>query len=352
MNTETQSTVQQQPAAGAGSQAPAVRRLERMVVDSAVPIFDTGMFEHMMRIAKLMANSSLVPEHLNRVKKVNGRDYAIEPDEAIANCFLVTNQAMHWKMDPFAVAQHTHVTKGKIGYEGKLIAAAINSNPSIVERLSYQYEGAGPNRKVIATARHAADRGPKSIEGTVGQWQTKEKDGSVKENWAKNPDQQLSYRGAREWARRHFPEIILGVWGDDELDFESGNAQPSADLPTTPQRGSAGLRTALGASAETATDATIISEDSQTEAPVAEQPGAATDAVTGTDAAIEVAEKKKPAGTLEQRDGIVAKLKRCNDLDILALASDEGRDYEWSPADQVVLTEAYKARAKELGEKT
>lgn len=346
MNTATQNAAdvrsQSAPEAGAGSQAPALTqprpRVERAVVDSPVPIFDTRMFDHMMRIAKLMATSSLVPEHLNSIKKVGGRDYAIEPDEAVANCFLVVNQAMHWKMDPFAVAQHTHVNKGKIGYEGKLIAAAINSNPSILERLSYKYEGTGTSRKVTVTARHVADKEAKSIDGTVGQWQTAERDGTVKENWRKNPDQQLSYRGAREWARRHFPEIILGVWGDDELDFETAGSQPSTDQPAPPQRGAAGLRAALVGGAEAATDATVIesaSTDTSTDDKQPNEPGQPED-------------KKKPDGTLEKRNEIMAKFAQCKDMEILALAADEARDFEWTRADQEVINASYNKRRGEL----
>ena len=37
------------------------------------------------------------------------------------------------------------------------------------------------------------------------------------EQWKKNPDQMLAYRGAREWARRYMPEAVLGIHADDDL---------------------------------------------------------------------------------------------------------------------------------------
>src|SRR5262245_22613472 len=54
------------------------------VVHDAIAAFDTGKFEHMQRLATVLANSSLVPDHL---KGNEG------PAVALANCFLVVSQA-------------------------------------------------------------------------------------------------------------------------------------------------------------------------------------------------------------------------------------------------------------------
>ena len=65
-----------------------------------------------MRLADMMAKNSLVPEHLR---------------QSPGNCLLVIEVALRWEMSPYAVAQYTFVHKGKLGYEGKLVAAAIES---------------------------------------------------------------------------------------------------------------------------------------------------------------------------------------------------------------------------------
>jgi hypothetical protein len=44
--------------------------------------------------------------------------------------------------------------------------------------------------------------------------------------WARQPDQQLAYHGARVWARRHAPELMLGVYSPEEMPDEPP-AQPS-----------------------------------------------------------------------------------------------------------------------------
>ena len=53
--------------------------------------------------------------------------------------------------------------------------------------------------------------------------------------WIRDPDQKLVYSGVVKWARRHCPEIIMGVLTEDDLDrIEAERARaertPTADL--------------------------------------------------------------------------------------------------------------------------
>lgn len=219
------------------------QRREMITVESNIPVMDTGKLEHMQRIATILATSGLVPEHLNRIRKVKGgQEIEISAAEAVANCFLVVNQAVRWQMDPFAVAQGVFVTKGKIGYEGKLIAAVINTHPMLEKRLSYTFDGevGKPTRRVTVSGRIKGDPANLTVEGTVGQWRTDN------DAWSKSGDQMLTYRGAREWARRYMPEAVLGVYADDELDAPLPVERDVT--PAQPERSaSARLAAAVGA---------------------------------------------------------------------------------------------------------
>lgn len=213
VGTTTTPAAQPPPAPGAlAPVAPAPPARIPVEFDPSDPVslyMDTGIFEQLQRVAKLMATSSLVPEHLRSVPK-RGDNPGIDrqPD-----CFLVAAQSFRWRMDPFAVAQHTYVVSGKLGYEGKLIAALINASGKTVANLLPIYSGAEgkPDRKVRIVARLKGEAEDRAIEGTVGDWQTSN------ERWKKSPDQQLFYRGAREWARRHMPEVLLGISAEEEL---------------------------------------------------------------------------------------------------------------------------------------
>ena len=176
-----------------------------------------GIFGQLQRVAKLMAHSALVPSHLQTVWDSDGN---IKEDKT-SDCFLVCAQAFRWKMDPFAVAQSSFVLSGKLGYEGKLIAGVINSSPKLSKTLNYEYSGEGDGRKVRVYATLKGEDEPRSVEGTVRQWKQQRNP-----KWNEMPDQMLCYRGAREWARRHMPEVILGISSIDEVE-EIAAAEPT-----------------------------------------------------------------------------------------------------------------------------
>jgi hypothetical protein len=47
--------------------------------------------------------------------------------------------------------------------------------------------------------------------------------------WTKQPDQQLVYAGTRVWARRHAPEVMLGVYAPEEFDRAEPFIGPTID---------------------------------------------------------------------------------------------------------------------------
>lgn len=169
---------------------------------TGLSIFDQGAFEQMGLIASKLAESSLIPQTLKGATK----------EETAANCFRVVEQAQRWGLSPFAVMDSASVVHGKLMWEGKLIHAALTASLGV--RLRYEYAGEGDKRKV--TVSGTIDGETLTIEGTVGDWKTTGK-GSPWDNLA-NRDQMLAYRGARQWARRHAPEVILGVYSPDEFD--------------------------------------------------------------------------------------------------------------------------------------
>lgn len=207
-------------------------RQGRVVVHNAVPLFDTQSFDHMTRVAGVMARASLIPTHLIQ------QTY----EGTVANCFLIVNQAMRWDMDPFALAQGCFVLHGKLGFEGKVIAAMIEAK--IGASLDYEWEGEPGTDKFTVTVSgpRMTDRKVVSISGSVGDWKTYEKDGrTVKMNWRGLASRnQLAYRGAREWARLYAPALMLGVYTPDDLEDMHAEhrmrditdyAPPSSDEP-------------------------------------------------------------------------------------------------------------------------
>ena len=64
---------------------------------------------------------------------------------------MVIEQAMRWNMSPFAVAQCTSVINKKLMFEGKLVAAAVQSSGILSGRLSYTFAGDGNTQQFTVT---------------------------------------------------------------------------------------------------------------------------------------------------------------------------------------------------------
>lgn len=153
--------------------------------------------EQAMKLAEMMSGAKLVPAHLQ------GKP---------SDCLLVIEQAARWKMSPFAVAQCTSVISGKLMYEGKLVAAVVNANGGLQERLSFDYEGNGESRKIVVSGKFKDEKDARTVEVMFKDVKT------ANSMWQKQPDQQLMYSGTRAWARRHAPELMLGVYAPEEFD--------------------------------------------------------------------------------------------------------------------------------------
>lgn len=202
---------------------------EMIQVIDPIPVLDSGRFEHMQRIATVMAKSSLIPDSLCRAPKKGNEEPERLPDHVVlSNCFLVVNQAVRWNMDPFAVAQCVSVVKGKICYEGKLIAAVIEAKLGV--RLRYKWdEGKGDNLGIVVSGT-LPDGDTVEIDGTVGEWKTT---GNGSPWTPKQSKKMLAYRGAREWARLYAPGMMLGIYSDDEMADLADNARALRSAPMT-----------------------------------------------------------------------------------------------------------------------
>ncbi len=169
-------------------------------VGTAAAIFSPEGMDRLVRFATLMADSkATVPAHL-----------AGKP----ADCLAVTMQAAQWGMNPFAVAQKTHVVNGTLGYEAQLVNAVVQNSGAIKGRFHYEYRGEGAS---LECRVGAVIRGEQEI--TWNEWlcisSITTKNSPL---WKTNPKQQFGYLQVKNWARAHTPGAILGVYTPDELE--------------------------------------------------------------------------------------------------------------------------------------
>lgn len=166
---------------------------------SLAVIMNPELMKGALSLAKVMSTSSVtVPKHLQ------GKE---------GDCLAIVLQAMNWGLNPFAVAQKTHLVNGVLGYEAQLVNAVVQSQKQITGTFSYEFRGEGED---IECRVGAVLRNQKDI--TWGEW-LKSRSVTTKNSplWKTNPRQQLAYLQVKNWARLYAPGAILGVYSDDEL---------------------------------------------------------------------------------------------------------------------------------------
>ncbi len=137
-------------------------------------------------------------------------------------CIAILMQAMRWEMDPFSVAQKSYCVKDKIAYEAQLIAAIVNTRSGTEGPLEYIFSGEGEQKTCTVTG---------ILKGKECSYTTPEISLITNKNsplWKTDPEQQLAYYAVKSWARRHCPEVILGVYDRDELS-QSRDVRPAHD---------------------------------------------------------------------------------------------------------------------------
>lgn len=175
---------------------------------SATAIFmNPTAMQALVQFADLMSKAAFtIPKHLQN-----------KPSD----CLAIAMQATHWGMDPFVVAQKTHLVNGTLGYEAQLINAVVQNSGFVDGMPQYEYRGEGLNLECRVAF---VPRG--KTEAVWGQW-LRSADVKVKNSplWQVNPAQQLGYLQVKNWARAYCPGAILGVYSDDEL-LDAGTPLP------------------------------------------------------------------------------------------------------------------------------
>lgn len=195
--------------------------LERLLARPFTPadLMHGDALDRIERIAERMAKGKVtVPEHLRG---------------NVGDCMAIATQAMLWNMDPFVVAQKTHIVSGRLGYEAQLVNAVLQNSGAIRGMPYYEYSGDGNDLKCRVGC---VPRGETEVRW--GEWLSiaavTTKNSPL---WKTNPKQQMGYLQVKNWARAFAPGAILGVYTTDEL----GDAEPLPQRPAqaAEQRGDA-----------------------------------------------------------------------------------------------------------------
>ncbi|ELY4856744.1 RecT family recombinase [Cronobacter sakazakii] len=190
-------------------------------VGTAAAIFNPEGLMRLQQFAQVMSEGAVsIPQHLR------GKP---------ADCLAVTMQAAQWGMNPFSVAQKTHVVNGALGYEAQLVNAAVSSSSLLATRLNYRWDGdwskvngktdKSPGLTVTVWATLKGEAEPREL--TISMAQAGVRNSPL---WEQDPRQQLAYLCTKRWARLHAPDVLLGVYTPDELE----ESRPRVERDITP----------------------------------------------------------------------------------------------------------------------
>ena len=201
-----------------------------------------------MEFAKMMSVSSVaVPKHLR------GNPGA---------CMAVVIQAIEWKLSPYAVANKSYSVNDRLAYESQLIQAVILQRAPIKGRFKVEFKGDGGKRvcRVWAVLRD----GEEIVDYTSPEFDKIQPKNSPL--WKSDPDQQHFYYSGRALCRRHFLDVLLGVYAEDEMEPRIG---PDHARDVTPARNLSAKLDALAAGGPPAHDGTsgdVVNDDTHGDA--------------------------------------------------------------------------------------
>jgi hypothetical protein len=210
------------------AQLPAIR------MSNSSLVLDGHNMNQMSNLARIMASGrSTVPQHLRGSE---------------GDCMAIVMQSMQWGMNPYSVAQKTHLVQGTLGYEAQLVAAVINNSGVVQDR--FHFEWFGPWEKIVGKFKTVESKTKKDDDGNfkkyivpdwnqadeqglgVKVWATMKGESAPRELillmsqartrnstlWTEDPKQQIAYLAQKRWARLYAPDVILGVYTMDELE--------------------------------------------------------------------------------------------------------------------------------------
>lgn len=179
----------------------AVARLE----ETSVNIFGSmSQFEAAQRVAKALAESSLVPK---------------EYQKNVPNCLIAMELANRTGASVFMVMQNLDIIHGRPSWRAQFLISAVNASGRFTPiRFKFQGKEGTDDWGCRAVANDKA-----SGEECVGSLITislAKKEGwysKAGSKWQTMPEQMLMYRAGAFWARCYCPEIGLGMETADEV---------------------------------------------------------------------------------------------------------------------------------------
>jgi len=163
---------------------------------------DKESFVSAQRMANALSSSTMVP-----------KDY----QGNIGNCLIALDMSERLRLSPFAVMQSLYLVNGRPSWSAQFITTVINKSGRYRRPLMFEAKGKGKELSCIAWTEDLEGNRVESIEITM---KMAEDEGWVNKSgskWKTMPEQMIRYRAASFFGKLHCPDLIMGVYAEDEV---------------------------------------------------------------------------------------------------------------------------------------
>lgn len=159
-------------------------------------------FENAQRMAKALSTSTMVP------KEYQGN---------MGNCLIALDMSDRLKLSPFAVMQSLYLVNGRPSWSSQFITTVINKSGRFRRPLMFDVKGKGKDLSCIAWTEDLEGNRIEGIEITMKMAEDENWISKSGSKWKTMPEQMIRYRAASFFGRLHCPDLIMGVYAEDEI---------------------------------------------------------------------------------------------------------------------------------------
>lgn len=197
--------------------------VQRAAVPSNITVFSSAeTFGTACRMADALSRSTIVPAI-----------YQGNP----SNCLIAIEMASRIKTSPMMVMQNLYIVHGNPAWSSQWIIAMINNSRRFKTELQFDLEY-DENGKPLSCRAWAEDYNGNKVTGPLITMEMANAEGWTKKNgskWANMPEVMIRYRAASFFGRLNCPDMIMGIYSQEEAQDALGDA-PEETVPAAVPR--------------------------------------------------------------------------------------------------------------------
>ncbi|CAK7037358.1 MAG: hypothetical protein EUB_02608 [Eubacterium sp.] len=149
------------------------------------------------------------------------------------DCIIAIDMAWRLNANPLMIMQNLYVVNGMPAWSGQFVIAAINTSKRFAQPLRFKVTGSGDTLSCYAYTKGFDGE---EVRGTTITMDMAKKEGwysKTGSKWQTMPEQMIQYRAASFFGRLYCPDLLMGIYTEDEaMEIENVEYSVVQDKPT------------------------------------------------------------------------------------------------------------------------